>query len=135
MHNSTWMFPMRLYPLGTVNTSAMNQTGIQQNIGPRVVRAPTPKGVIIFAFSFFSRSLLLCCKILTLNLWKKKNKVRMYHGDIGNTNSDSLASQSPALCGEPFAYNPHSGMYIKFGKTYITHVSVSFLLRNGPIYT
>lgn len=51
------------------------------------------------------------------------NKVRMYHGDIGNTNSDSLASQSPALCGEPFAYNPHSGMYIKFGKTYITHVS------------
>lgn len=46
----------------------------------------------------------------------------MYPGDIANTNSDSLASQSPALCGEPFAYNPHSGMYIKFGKTYITHV-------------
>lgn len=49
---------------GTVNTSAMNQTGIQQNIGSRVVRAPTPKSVIIFTFYFFhschSHSALVC---------------------------------------------------------------------------
>lgn len=55
----------------------------------------------------------------------------MYHGDIANTNSDSLASPSSALCGEPFAYNPHSGMYIKFGKTYITHVSVNISIHNN----
>ncbi|XP_031619670.1 protein encore isoform X2 [Contarinia nasturtii] len=79
------------YVSGTVNTSIMSQTGIQPNIGPRVVSSTKPK------------------------------QVRMYHGDIANTNSDSLGSPSSALCGEPFAYNPHSGMYIKFGKTYIAH--------------
>lgn len=50
----------------------------------------------------------------------------MYHGDLVSNANDcsSITSPSSTLCGEPFAYNPHSGMYIKLGgQTYITHVS------------
>lgn len=53
----------------------------------------------------------------------------MYHSDLVTNANDSLTSTSSALCGEPFAYNPHSGMYIKLGKTYITHVSVHSKLQ------
>lgn len=125
----------------------MSQTGIQPNIGPRVVSATKPKGVIhhfFFSFSCCFATFVLVRLINCCVNWKFllifQQQVRMYHGDIANTNSDSLASQSSALCGEPFAYNPHSGMYIKFGKTYITHVSETQLqctkmVQNGSYFS